>query len=131
MGDEVNMGGGRKDCEDCGGHYDPGIYIRCPHCAEIEPKEEPVLRVTVDLVSAITGKTTTLGVAEIANDGGRSRETGGERGAYTVRLSKWAPKLNQTWKTGRVEDFDRKGRGPWDLLYLALKACVHSRNRGT
>jgi hypothetical protein len=88
-----------------------------------------MIRVTVELVSAIAPtRSRVLGVAEIANDGEHSRETAGERGAYTVRLSKWAPKLTETWKTGRVADFDRKQRGPWDLLFLALRATVGSRN---
>ena len=89
-----------------------------------------MLRITVELVSAVTHKTSVLGVATISNDGKLSRETSLKRGAYDVKLSKWAPKQNQTWKVGRVEDFDRVKRGPWDLLYLALKSCVEKRNLG-
>ena len=90
-----------------------------------------MIRVTVELVSAIDpSRSRVLGVAEIANDGAHSVATDGQRGAYTVRLSKWAPKLKETWKTARVSDFDRVKRGPWDLLYLALRACVGKRNDG-
>ena len=89
-----------------------------------------MIRVTVELISARTGKTSLLGKAFISNDGVKSRETDGAKGDYDATFSKWAPKDNQTWKKGRVVDFDRKKRGPWDLLYLALHSCVGSRNKG-
>ncbi len=88
-----------------------------------------MIRVTVELVSAIhPSRNRVLGVAEIANDGETTLLSSGSRGTYRVRLSKWAPKLGETWKRGRVEDFDRVRRGPWDLLFLALRACVGGRN---
>lgn len=90
-----------------------------------------MIRVTVELVSAIhPSRSKVLGIAEIANDGGESVATNGDKGSYDVALSKWAPKTSQTWKRGRVEGFDRKHRGPWDLLYLALRSCVGYRNGG-
>ena len=64
----------------------------------------------------------TLGTAHIINDG-----TGTvQRGNYDVRLFTWhtPPKV---WKRGRVVGFDRLGRGPFDLLYLALRGIVGSR----
>lgn len=88
-----------------------------------------MIRVTVELVSAIhPSRSRVLGVAIIGNDGSTSIATDGERGAYNVTLSKWAPNTSQIWKRGRVDDFDRVKRGAWDLLYLALRACVGSRN---
>lgn len=91
-----------------------------------------MLRITVQLVSARGPMyDRTLGVCEIANDGTTSEATEGEKGSYNVKLSKFAPKLKETWKRGRVEGFDRVKRGPWDLLYLALKSCgMDKRNRG-
>ena len=86
-----------------------------------------MIRVTVELVSARTGKTRILGIGEIANDGTGTVEVG----HYNVALSKWAPKQNEIWKKGCVEGFDREKRGPWDLLYLALHSCVGSRNKRT
>lgn len=47
---------------------------------------------------------------------------------YTVRLSKWAPREAETWKRGKVTRFNRRTRGPWDLVYLALRAVVGGRN---
>ncbi len=89
-----------------------------------------MIRVTIELISAIhPNRNTVLGVAEIANDEKTSNETGGRLGSYSVKLSKWAPMLNDVWKRGRVENFDRVKRGPWDLLYLALRSCVGSRNK--
>ena len=75
-----------------------------------------------------TGKPRVLGIAEISNDVQLSLDTKGKMGAYNVTLSKWAPKEEETWKKGRVEAFDRKKRGPWDLLFLALRDCVGKRN---
>lgn len=88
-----------------------------------------MIRVTVELVSSIhPSRSKVLGVAEIANDCQQSLLTDGDQGAYDVRLSKWAPKLHETWRRGRVKNFDRVTRGPWDLLFEALRACVGDRN---
>jgi hypothetical protein len=102
-----------------------------------------MIRVTVELVSGIDpSRSRLLGIAEIANDMKTTAETGGLFGSYNVRvadpeapledfivrLSKWAPKERETWKRGRVEKFDRRKRGSWDLLYLALRAIVGGRN---
>lgn len=88
-----------------------------------------MIRVTVELISAIDpSRNVVLGVATIANDGQGSLLSDGRRGDYDVVLSKWAPKLSQVWRKGRVTGFDRKNRGGWDLLFLALRACVADRN---
>lgn len=89
-----------------------------------------MIRITVELVSGIhSSRNRTLGVAEITNEGGELLvETSGRLSSYTVRLSKWAPKLSETWRRGRVERFDRKARGPWDLLFCALRATIGDRN---
>jgi hypothetical protein len=63
-----------------------------------------------------------LGVAHISNDG-----TGKEAsGSYDVTLFTWG-EMPKVWKKGRVEGFDRKKRGPWDLLLLALLDAVGDR----
>ena len=64
-----------------------------------------------------------LGTAMIGNDA-----TGDAKlGNYQVILSKWGkPKVE--WKHGTVKAFPRLNRGPWDLLYLALKSVVGGRN---
>lgn len=86
-----------------------------------------MIRVTVELISAISpDRNEILGVAEIANVGG-SRT----RGHYSVRLSKRGKAVAQTWRTGEVRGFPRLRLGGWDLLFLALRACVGSRNGGT
>jgi len=83
-----------------------------------------MIRITVELLPAGSEKLKRhLGTAEISNDGTGSHAVGN----YDVRLSKWgAP--GTTWKRGKVMDFYRRRRGPWDLLYLALRAIVGSRN---
>jgi len=89
-----------------------------------------MLKVTLELVSARGPKhNRLLGVAHIINRGQTSFESGGQLGEYSVTLSKWAPKHTETWKKGEVLGFPRRSRGPWDLLYLALRACVGKRNK--
>lgn len=84
-----------------------------------------MIKVTIELISAISPtRNKILGIIEIANWGkiinGLSN--------YTVKLSKWEPKLNETWKASVVLHFDRVKRGPYDLLYLALQSCLGQRN---
>jgi hypothetical protein len=88
-----------------------------------------MIKITVELLSAISpDRNRTLGIAEIANDGIESVQTQGRLGTYKVRLSKAGDKVRETWKTALVQHFDRKRRGGWDLLFLALFAAVGSRN---
>ena len=85
-----------------------------------------MIRVTVELVSAIDpSRSKTLGIAEITNDG--VGNVSGEC-SYDIKLSKWAPKLTETWKKGRVTGFNRVTRGPWDLLFIGLREIVGGRN---
>jgi len=82
-----------------------------------------MVRVTVELLpfGAETRKRH-LGTMEISNDG-----SGGETvGNYRVRLSKWS-RPDSTWRTGEVMGFQRRRRGPWDLLLVALLATVGDR----
>lgn len=64
-----------------------------------------------------------LGTAIIANDGKGS----GVIGSYKVRLSTFDDP-EKIWKKGEVKGFHRQSKGPWDLLYLALKNTVGGRN---
>lgn len=84
----------------------------------------------------------TLGLIEIANVGGDERV-----GEYAVALKKQPPyrgALRLNWRAarlranaedaeiiaGRVDGFDRKRRGAYDLVFCALKACgLEGRNR--
>lgn len=96
-----------------------------------------MLRVTIELVPH--GNETAvrkIGMLEIANDG-----TGTEqRGSYVCVLKKtppWSGALKAKWKDGKfqgepedeeiisgfIEGFDRIKRGPYDILYRALRAC--------
>lgn len=88
-----------------------------------------MIRVTIELVSAISpDRSKTLGVAEIWNERDTTLATNGSKGDYSFRLSKRSPKLKETWKSGRVENFSRKQRGAWDLLYLVLRSVLAKRN---
>lgn len=86
-----------------------------------------MIRVTVELISAINpARSRVLGVAEIAND--LSSDNLREVGNYKYRLSKWSPKLRETWKKGRVTGLSRTKRGSWDLLFMVLRDAVGKRN---
>lgn len=92
-----------------------------------------MIRVTVELIPGGIGRPRLLGIAEISKDPVESETntTDGKLGSYTITLSKWAPKQGELWKRGRVEGFDRKRRGAWDLLFLGLRDCVGGRNKET
>lgn len=65
-----------------------------------------------------------LGTATITNDGKGTVL----KGDYKVKLSKWGrPKV--AWKVGEVKNFPRTTRGPWDLLYCALRSILGPRNQ--
>jgi hypothetical protein len=81
-----------------------------------------MIRVTVELVSAITGKTEVLGVGTITNDGTGTKTSGN----YTVSLSKRGGKSH--WCTANLYDFPRRKLLAWDLLYRALRETVGYRN---
>ena len=88
-----------------------------------------MIRVTVELCpGGDESKARVLGVGRIANDLWDSVVTNGAQGSYIATFSKWAPKQGETWKRAQVSGFDRIKRGPWDLLYLALRRAVGSRN---
>lgn len=98
-----------------------------------------MIRITVELVSAVDrSRDKLLGVGVISNIGGD-----GQHGDYSVWLSKMEPRERQAWKQGRVpltatevehffdtdvRQFDREKRGCWDLIYIALRQLVASRN---
>ena len=83
-----------------------------------------MIRVTIELVSAVApDRSRVLRIAEIAN----VAHVEGDIYAYNYRLSKWAPKLAETWRGGRVAHFNRKRHGPWDLLYSVLQQAVGKR----
>jgi hypothetical protein len=60
----------------------------------------------------------------ITNDGSGTLNIGN----YNYRITKFDG--TGAWRKGRVENFRRISRGPWDLLYLVLKNAVADRNGG-
>lgn len=95
-----------------------------------------MLRCTIEMIpQGQEDQARPLGIVEIANTGGDFNF-----GDYTVTLKKtppWKGALKATWKKGNLnvghedeeiivgglEGLDRHKRGPYDLLFLALKAC--------
>lgn len=63
-----------------------------------------------------------LGTAKIANDGSGGGADS-KLGHYDVTLSKWG-KPSVKWRGGHVSNFKRLKYGPWDLLYLSLRAAL-------
>lgn len=92
-----------------------------------------MIRVTVELIPGGGSTAKHLGTAIISNDLEDSLETDGRRGSYMVKLSKWGKPdcrvKSNVWRTGRVRNFPRQSRGPWDLLYRALHETVGDRNK--
>lgn len=102
-----------------------------------------MLRCTIELVpQGDESRIRTIGCIEIANVGGTS-----EMGEYVVVLKKTPPftgALKAAWKkgtlvpigkeddeiiSGAVVGHHRQKRGPYDLLYRALRACgLEARN---
>jgi len=83
-----------------------------------------MIKITVELLpyGSEIGKKN-LGIAEISNDATGTKTIGN----YNIKLFKWG-NSKVVWKKGRVEGFRRLTRGPWDLMYLALKNIVGDRN---
>lgn len=75
-----------------------------------------MIKITVELHSAITGRVTKLGEAAIWNDG-----TGTDRrGNYGA----WY-KGKRTWtRSGRTENFARQSRNVWELIHETLSSAL-------
>jgi hypothetical protein len=83
-----------------------------------------MIRVTVELISAIDGHREILGMATIFNDAKGSSVSGN----YEYAFSKRGKHENITWKSGNIKGFPRKRLLAWDLLYRCLKDAVSERN---
>jgi len=85
-----------------------------------------MLKVTIDLLpfGSKLGREE-VGLIEIVNDGSGNEHVGN----YNVKLFKRlnGKKGREVWRQGRVEGFERKARGPYDLLRLALAAVLKDR----
>ncbi len=83
-----------------------------------------MLVVKIELHSAITGKTTVLGSAIIANDGGTH-----SRADYTVRVGRKPHADNlrlvasKPLRRGYVENYPRKSYNVWRLVIRSLLAA--------
>lgn len=85
-----------------------------------------MIKITIELISAVSPtRNKKLGIIEIANTG-YADDKG--KPHYSIKLSKWEPKLHETWKKGLILSFDNIKRGPYDLLYLGLKSCLGNRH---
>lgn len=80
-----------------------------------------MLKVTIELVSAITRKTSTIGVAFLSNDGTGTRD----RGNYDVQIMRKGVEspLGKTTREGRVENYPRVAYNVWRLIARGLHAA--------
>ena len=96
-----------------------------------------MLRCTIEIIpQGDESRAQKIGIVEIGNDGTGDHQYGN----YVALLKKthpWSGALKAKWKdgkfqgaeedaeimTGTVQGFDRQKRGPYDLLFRALKAC--------
>jgi hypothetical protein len=83
-----------------------------------------MIRVTIEMIPGGTGEPRHMGTIEIANDGTGTNESGN----YKVRLAKFGQPAS-SWLRAVVTNFNRKTRGPYDLLLQALVATVGGRNK--
>jgi len=86
--------------------------------------------VTVELKSAIDGRTTKLGEMIIANDGTATSMTKGNYDAFVYRKPKFFNRKKLTdnvTRRGRVENYSRQSRVIWDLVGLALKNMGYAK----
>lgn len=85
-----------------------------------------MILVTVELISARTGKRSLLGKATICNNLHRTHKTDGILGDYTCMFH---DKAGREWRGCRVAGFPRKRLLAWDLLYRALENIIGWRNK--
>lgn len=77
-----------------------------------------MLKLTLELYNAVTGKRETLGHITVTNDGITSQETDGEYGSYDVKVYH-GEKGDKPTHT-RIDGFARRKADAWDLAVLAL-----------
>jgi hypothetical protein len=90
-----------------------------------------VIKVTIELLSAITHRTTQIGCMYLANDGDKSDGTGGRLGDYLVGVCRRGseavpapvnPDGQKPTRSGRVRDYPRNSYNVWRLIGRAIFA---------
>jgi hypothetical protein len=67
--------------------------------------------------------------AYIINQATTTQASGGALGDYRMELHGGVySKPLRAWKCVKVVGFNRRARGAWDLLYLALRNAIGARN---
>lgn len=94
-----------------------------------------MIRVTIELDSAITGKTTTLGVMCIANDGTGSNKKRNydvavvRRGRHEHVIPGTMPSDSIVVRRGRVENYPALALNVWRLICRALKSAFPEEDK--
>ena len=80
-----------------------------------------MIKVTIELDSAIDGHVETLHTIYIGNDGSSHDKHIGNYNYYIMRKGAKAVTKGNVWKTGRVEGFRRLSKTDVELLGLVLQ----------
>ncbi len=83
--------------------------------------------VRVELLSAVTGKSTELARMHIANDGAGTATLGNYEGQTFIGRNKWALDQMRVSKSGRVENYPRERLHVWNLVARMLKAMEYNK----
>lgn len=100
-----------------------------------------MLKVTIELISAVTGRTTEIGRMYLANDGKASRHDP-QRGDYNVAVCRrgtttvprelWdhdEPHTSNAARSGRVENYPRLKHNVWRLIARALHVAFPEESK--
>lgn len=97
-----------------------------------------MIKVTIELISAITGRTSEIGRMYLCNDGDKSAGTRGVRGDYLVGVCRRGstavpspvdPDGPRPTRAGRVLDYPRLSYNVWRLVARALFATFPEERR--
>jgi hypothetical protein len=77
-----------------------------------------MLKITIELISAITNKTETIAQAQIYNDGSGTKTKGNYKYLFLNEGKKWGE--------GEFKNFPRTKENVWDLIY----ACLNTHLKG-
>ncbi|MEK6880319.1 MAG: hypothetical protein AABY22_11955 [Nanoarchaeota archaeon] len=88
-----------------------------------------MLRVTIELISAVDGHQEVLGVGYIGNDGTGSPTIGNYNSYFLKKGRSKIKKASDIWRQGRVEKFPRQRLNAWNLLYRALHIALNKEDK--
>ena len=83
-----------------------------------------MIRVKIELVSAVDGRTETLGVMEICNEGTGTAKRGNYSGVV------YRKGTMKGLRNGKVKNYPRQSYNVWRLILKMLKECFPEEQKG-